>query len=76
MMGYYGGAPKDTTCPNCGCKGFEHDKKDYECRKCGFHKIESKELPPLALTYCDGCGCTLSDACELHPPEKQRRIKL
>jgi NMD protein affecting ribosome stability and mRNA decay len=64
-----------TNCPNCGRKGWE-EKKDYECRKCGFKKTDTKELPPIHLIYCDGCGCTLSDFCERHPLEKQRLVKL
>lgn len=70
MMGYH--SPR---CPNCGAKGWK-DKTDCECEKCGFKKVETKEYPPICLTYCDGCGCTLSDKCDKHPAEKQRPVKL
>jgi hypothetical protein len=74
MFGYYGGKVEVTNCPNCGAKGWDDKKKDYECEKCGYHKVESKELPPIDLIFCEGCGCTRSEACTLHPPEKQKKV--
>jgi hypothetical protein len=61
-------------CPNCGAKGWE-DRKDFECRKCGFKKGTAKELPPIDLVFCQSCGCTLSAFCTVHPLEKQEKVK-
>lgn len=74
MFGYV--AKSETTCPNCGAKGWEEKTKDYECRKCGFHKVETKDGGTIDLTFCEGCGCTLSSPCNLHPAEKQKAVKL
>jgi ribosomal protein L37E len=64
-----------TACPNCGTSGFNHKKKDYECEKCGFHKVESVQLPDAQMMFCEGCGCTYSDGCNIHPVDMQRPSK-
>lgn len=72
----FGMIPKeDTTCPNCGDSGFDHKKKGYECVYCGFHKPEYKEQPAVCLVFCQGCGCTYSSPCSLHPADKQNPVK-
>jgi ribosomal protein L37E len=72
MMGYYG--KPALTCPNCGAKDWQ-DKKDHECEKCGFKRVESKELEAIQLIYCSGCGCTLSDWCQSHSTTQQNEVK-
>lgn len=62
-------------CPNCGANGFDLKKKDAECRECGFHNIETKELPPIDMIYCEGCGCHYSQKCSLHPESRQKPVK-
>jgi hypothetical protein len=71
----YGGAADVTNCPNCGAGGWKDKKKDYECEKCGFHKVEAVELPPVQMMFCEGCGCTYSDGCNIHPVDMQRPSK-
>lgn len=61
-----------TTCPNCGAGGWKDKKKDYECEKCGFHKVEAKDEGDCQPTFCEGCGCTFSNPCTLHPADQQR----
>jgi ribosomal protein L37E len=66
----------ENICPNCGTRGFDENKKDYECKKCGYHKIETKDEGEIELRFCEGCGCTLSTICGLHPVEKQKLVSL
>jgi len=61
-------------CPNCGKPGFE-ETKEFECRSCGFHEISNKEYAPIDLVFCEGCGCTLSTYCELHPKTRQKLFR-
>lgn len=68
-------APKNTKCPNCSAKNFDHDQKGYQCQKCGFKKIECRELPITQLIFCQECGCTLSDWCQTHSTTKQNEVK-
>jgi NMD protein affecting ribosome stability and mRNA decay len=62
-------------CPNCGKDGFESEKKDFECRSCGFHKPNLVELPPIQIVFCDECGNHYSDACPVHDASKQHPAK-
>ena len=64
-----------SSCDNCGQKGFEHEKKDYECKKCGYKKPNFKVLDPIELIVCEGCSCTLPAPCTLHPKEQQHPFK-
>lgn len=74
MYGYYG-AKADDRCPNCGAKGWEPKRKDFECPKCGYHIIETKDAGEITLIFCDGCGCTRSTECTVHPADKQHPHK-
>lgn len=65
----------DNSCPNCGNHDFDHKQKGYECRKCGFHKVEAKELDEVTLIFCEMCGCTLSRPCNIHDADKQRPVR-
>lgn len=53
------------TCPNCGESGWSH-KKNYECKFCGYHTVESRQLEPADLIYCSGCGNYYYDRCPTH----------
>lgn len=56
----------EDNCHNCGAKGFESSKKDYECKHCGYKIVAPKEMPECTLVFCDVCGCTLTDNCPTH----------
>jgi hypothetical protein len=75
MFGF--GFNTNPTCDNCGHK---LQKPDEECFKCGYKKPITKTLDPISLVYCEGCGCTYSQAidcasvCNIHPKEAQKKI--
>jgi len=63
-------------CPNCGKPGYDEEKKDYECRECGYHNPNLTELPPVQMTFCEACGCHYTNGCPQHDTSVQKKIKL
>ena len=66
-----------SACKNCGAKGFNLDRKDYECANCGYRNVETKELSPSTLVFCETCGnhYLSPPGCPTHSEDKQRPVK-
>jgi hypothetical protein len=66
-----------SACPNCGSKNFQLEKIGFECRNCGMKNIESKELSPCELIFCDDCGnhYLSPPGCPTHSEDKQHPAK-
>jgi hypothetical protein len=73
MFGY-GYSKTEDNCPNCGFKGWNSKKKDFECQQCGFHIIEAKEVAECNPHFCKVCGCSYFDICTIHPLDQQSRL--
>lgn len=66
-----------SACKNCGKKGFNIDRKGYECTNCGYVLTESKELSPISIVKCNECGCLYSapPGCPTHAEDRQHPAK-
>lgn len=63
------------SCDNCGNKSYDPSVKNSECQQCGFKIIPSKDLEPMDLVYCGGCGCHfVSENC-IHPLSMKTVVK-
>lgn len=58
-------------CDSCGNSGFE-----TECKKCGYKKVLTRTLDPIAIIFCEDCGVHYSVCCEKgHPLDHQKKVE-
>jgi hypothetical protein len=69
------GFPTKPKCPNCGGNEWQV-KKDFECPKCGYKTIESRDAGEATLVYCEECACHYLSACTSHDLSKVQPVKV
>lgn len=58
------------------CKNIEwKEVEGYICGECSYRYIAVKELGTCSPAYCEECGVTYSNGCNLHEADKQKPIK-